>query len=152
MPSTILSSRAVAFATDMLTTVFRHGASEPASRRPVTWCVIFIIGQSLQVRRSPLVLCRQRLCCENSARCCVKPRPCRWHHFVSAFICLMWWDEEERFGGFVPTTPSLLSCALVCAAESEGCSEDWILGRSFTYHYRDLRLWKTFIKVFGLML
>lgn len=26
--------------------------------------------------------------------------------------------------GFVPTTPSLPSCVLVCAAEVEGCSED----------------------------
>lgn len=34
----------------------------------------------------------------------------------------------------------------------EGCSEDWILGRSFTYHYRDLQLRRTFIKVLGLML
>lgn len=63
----------------------------------------------------------------------------------------MWGDWEQKVSGFVPTTPLLLSCALACATKPEGCSEDWILGHSFTYHYRDLRLWKTFIKIFSLM-
>lgn len=46
----------------------------------------------------------------------------------------------------------LLSCVQVCDAKARGCSKDWILDRSFTHHYRDLRLWNTLIKVPGLML
>lgn len=86
------------------------------------------------------------------------------HHFVSLLFveCVAMGRKgrqvvEQKVGirwgaGFVPTAPSLLSYAMVCAARSEGCSEDWILDRNFTYHYRDLRLWGTFIKVLGLML
>lgn len=77
-------------------------------------------------------------CCENLLRCCVMPKS---HSFCFHFY-LFYVVRLSRVWGFVPTTPLLLSCALVCAAEAEGCTEDWILGHSFTYHYRDLRMWK----------
>lgn len=37
MPSMILLSKAVAFVTDMLTTVYQPGATNPANRRPIKW-------------------------------------------------------------------------------------------------------------------
>jgi len=67
---------------------------------------------------------------------------CRRLYFVLVAICLRGEIGSTGFGVLFPPLLLLLSCALVCAAEAEGCSEDWILGHSFTYHYRGLSLWK----------
>lgn len=73
---------------------------------------------------------------------------------MASFSLCFYLFSVARLGvdGFWLCSHHSLVTQLVCAAQSEGSSEDWILDHSFTYHYRDLRMWKTLIMVFSLML
>lgn len=125
--------------------------SQQKSSNMVSFEMFCVNEQSLQVLDTPHINLHSLSCCENLQRCCITLRALFCLHFCLFFVVRLG-VKGLGFCSHHSLTVSLPSCVLVCADVSEVYSEDWILGHSCTYHYRDLRLWKTLIKVFSVML